>query len=165
MNATGYSASRPQFNLASALIILTAFAVGMGADFRWPGASFYCVAAVSVAFVGVLCGVATEFWIRRSSASRPKYIVLTHGAAQTILTLESRTEIMIGRHRGCDVVIPFDSVSSRHCRLYRHRNNWFVEDLKSTNGTYVDGQVIERSTKLKVGRTIAIAQHTVITVC
>jgi ABC-type multidrug transport system ATPase subunit/predicted component of type VI protein secretion system len=46
---------------------------------------------------------------------------------------------VIGRTEGCDLVVPFPSVSSRHCRLSQFANGYTVEDLGSTNGTYVNG--------------------------
>lgn len=48
-------------------------------------------------------------------------------------------ELVLGRSPECDVRIRFPSVSSRHCKLRIHEGYWLVEDLHSTNGTWVDG--------------------------
>lgn len=53
-------------------------------------------------------------------------------------------ELIVGRGHDCDVCIALPAVSSRHCRLKWEDGYWFVEDLKSTNGTWVDGQRCER---------------------
>jgi adenylate cyclase len=50
-----------------------------------------------------------------------------------------KTRLTIGRHSGCDVVLPYIMVSSRHCELELRDGYWFVHDLKSSNGTRVNG--------------------------
>jgi pSer/pThr/pTyr-binding forkhead associated (FHA) protein len=44
----------------------------------------------------------------------------------------------IGRESGCDIIIIDHSVSSRQARLSYHQNQWWVEDLNSTNGTFLN---------------------------
>jgi ABC-type multidrug transport system ATPase subunit/pSer/pThr/pTyr-binding forkhead associated (FHA) protein len=46
---------------------------------------------------------------------------------------------VIGRTEGCDIQVPEPTVSSRHCRLTRLDDGFFLEDLNSSNGTFVDG--------------------------
>ena len=48
-------------------------------------------------------------------------------------------ELVLGRSPECDIRIRFPSVSSRHCKLSFDKGYWLVEDLNSTNGTWVDG--------------------------
>ena len=136
--------------------MVSALAVGLGAELRWAGTFFFCLAAVSFGFAGALLGTGTVNWIRRLLADRPLCIVSPD--TEFSFTLGMRAEIVIGRHRECDVVIPFDSVSLRHCRLIRRGRHWYIEDLKSTNGTYVDGQRTEK-TLVKVGSRLGIADH------
>lgn len=56
-----------------------------------------------------------------------------------------RTEMVLGRGTDTDIVIDLDSVSRRHARIFRHQNAYFVEDLKSTNGTYVNDVPVAES--------------------
>jgi len=49
------------------------------------------------------------------------------------------SQLVLGRSPECDVRIRFPSVSSRHCKLTFENGYWMVEDLNSTNGTWVDG--------------------------
>ena len=54
-------------------------------------------------------------------------------------------EIVVGRGSDCDIQIDRDSVSRRHARVYRVDEQWFVEDLGSTNGSYINDVPIQRS--------------------
>ena len=48
-------------------------------------------------------------------------------------------ELILGRGPDCDIRVRYPSVSSRHCKLKFDLGYWMVEDLHSTNGTWVDG--------------------------
>jgi hypothetical protein len=56
-------------------------------------------------------------------------------------------ELLVGRSLSCQVRIPDDRVSERHCRIYRGTTGWryWVEDLYSDNGTLLDGRPIQRA--------------------
>ncbi len=56
----------------------------------------------------------------------------------------SRAEHFVGRRTDLDLHIDVDSVSRRHARLFRQGEDWWVEDLGSTNGTFVNDEPIER---------------------
>jgi diguanylate cyclase (GGDEF)-like protein len=56
----------------------------------------------------------------------------------------SRAEHYVGRRTDLDLHIDVDSVSRRHARLVRHDDDWWVEDLGSTNGTFVNDEPIDR---------------------
>jgi diguanylate cyclase (GGDEF)-like protein len=60
-------------------------------------------------------------------------------------TLDGADEIVVGRGADCDIQIDRDSVSRRHARVYRVDTQWFVEDLGSTNGSYINDVPIQRS--------------------
>lgn len=68
--------------------------------------------------------------------------------------------LTIGRGEGNDVPLTDEYVSTRHARLVPHNGQWYVEDLGSTNGTYVAGARITRPTPVgarstvRVGRTV-----------
>lgn len=70
-----------------------------------------------------------------------------------------KDDIVLGRGADCDIMVDRDSVSRRHARVFRAGNNWIVEDLNSTNGSYVNDQLIQRhplrdSDFLKIGAAI-----------
>jgi two-component system, cell cycle response regulator len=57
----------------------------------------------------------------------------------------ARSEIVLGRGADCDIQVDRDSVSRRHARVFRTGENWSVEDLQSTNGSYVDDVPVTKS--------------------
>ncbi|MBI4510354.1 MAG: diguanylate cyclase [Deltaproteobacteria bacterium] len=70
-----------------------------------------------------------------------------------------RDESIVGRGSDCDIQVDRDSVSRRHARIYRCEGGWAVEDLKSTNGSYVNDTQIQDSPLrdgdlLKIGAAI-----------
>ncbi|HEX7395100.1 MAG TPA: FHA domain-containing protein [Anaerolineaceae bacterium] len=60
-------------------------------------------------------------------------------------------EIVAGRDPACDLVVPDEMVSARHARLSYHHNQWWVEDLQSTNGTFLNDERIYTATVLIEG--------------
>ncbi|MEZ4364937.1 MAG: GGDEF domain-containing protein [Kofleriaceae bacterium] len=57
----------------------------------------------------------------------------------------SRSEVVLGRGADCDIQVDRDSVSRRHARVFRTGEQWMVEDLGSTNGSYVNDVPVQRS--------------------
>ena len=53
-------------------------------------------------------------------------------------------EITLGRADGCDIVLPKNNVSKRHARLVDKQDRVVLVDLRSTNGTYVNGNKITK---------------------
>ncbi|MGH2352374.1 MAG: FHA domain-containing protein [Chloroflexota bacterium] len=53
-------------------------------------------------------------------------------------------EVLIGRRPPADVLLRDDAVSGRHARITRHDGAWRIEDVGSTNGTYVNGRRLDR---------------------
>lgn len=61
----------------------------------------------------------------------------------------SKDEVVLGRGGDCDILVDRDSVSRRHARVYRDGHNWMVEDLGSTNGSYVNDQPVQGAPPLR----------------
>ncbi len=59
-----------------------------------------------------------------------------------------QSEWIIGRTPDCDLVVADVSVSSKHCRLSRRGQQWILEDLGSSNGTFVNGVRISGPTTI-----------------
>jgi len=72
-----------------------------------------------------------------------------------------RADFDVGRQ--ADLVIGDDFASSRHARFHVAHGLWYVEDRRSTNGTWLNGRRIHGPQRVKKGDKIRIG-HTVITV-
>lgn len=74
--------------------------------------------------------------------------------------MDGKSVWLIGSGPECDLIVDRPTVSARHCRLTLAEQSFILEDLNSTNGTYVDGRRIEapirieRSTPVTLGQAI-----------
>jgi pSer/pThr/pTyr-binding forkhead associated (FHA) protein len=72
----------------------------------------------------------------------------------------SQSEIMIGRDTHCDLSMMDETMSAHHARLVHHHGQWWLEDLNSTNGTYLNRErlttpaVIITGDEFKCGNTL-----------
>src|SRR6186713_158689 len=82
-------------------------------------------------------------------------IISEKGGAERRESFE-RTEINVGRVQGNDLMLPKGNVSKRHARLLYRDGRFIVTDLKSTNGTYVNGRKIAQATIVREGDKIYI---------
>jgi predicted component of type VI protein secretion system len=65
-------------------------------------------------------------------------------------------QVVLGRNPDCDLVIPIISVSRRHGRIFRDGDQYFIEDNRSRNGTFVNNQAVTVRTPLKNNDRIRI---------
>lgn len=88
----------------------------------------------------------------------PRQLVVTHGAlAGTRIALDGRP-ILIGRADDSTLVLDDDYASTRHARLSLRGNEWYVEDLGSTNGTYLDRAKVTEPLRVPLGVPIRIGK-------
>ena len=66
--------------------------------------------------------------------------------------------ILIGRGSDCQLLLDDDYVSTRHARVVDAEQGLYVEDLGSTNGTYVNGQRITAPTSISMQDTVRIGK-------
>ena len=102
----------------------------------------------------------------RTSSVTPTRITITTGrAAGNSATLpEVGDEILMGRAAACQLDVDDDYASSRHAKIWRDDEGFVVEDLRSTNGTYVNNERVTSATPfttadtLRIGRTLMVVE-------
>src|SRR5580704_1148583 len=82
-------------------------------------------------------------------------IISEKGGAERRETFD-KNEINVGRVQGNDLMLPKGNVSKHHARLLFRDGRFIVTDLKSTNGTYVNGRKIAQATIVREGDKIYI---------
>src|SRR5947208_12211812 len=88
----------------------------------------------------------------------PQTLVVTQGQlAGTSIALRE-TAVTIGRANDSTLVLADDYASNRHARLVPRDGQWYVEDLGSTNGTYLDRTKVTAPTPVPIGMPIRIGK-------
>ncbi len=64
------------------------------------------------------------------------------------------SEIIIGRDPSCECILSDETVSAHHARLSYHHKQWWLEDLNSTNGTFLNEEPISTATVIISGDEI-----------
>src|SRR6516165_10637616 len=82
-------------------------------------------------------------------------VISEKGGAERKETFD-KNEINVGRVQGNDLMLPKGNVSKHHARLLFRDGRFIVTDLKSTNGTYVNGRKISQATIVREGDKIYI---------
>ena len=95
---------------------------------------------------------------QRAGRGSPRTLVVTAGTLKgTSLDLTAQ-QITLGRANDATLVLNDDYASSRHARIFPQDGQWIVEDLGSTNGTYLDRQKVTRPTPVPLGVPIRIGK-------
>ncbi len=88
-----------------------------------------------------------------------KLVLLQGGKKQQVFRLRSE-ETVLGRKRECDIRIPSGEVSRQHCRLTYEDGYLMVEDLKSANGTFLNGALLEDVELVRPGDELSLGPVT-----
>jgi DNA-binding winged helix-turn-helix (wHTH) protein len=83
-------------------------------------------------------------------------LIVQDDAGNRHITLH-KDDTIIGRVDECDITFPERQVSRQHVRIYREDDSYFIQDLDSRNGTWVNGQQLKGSRRLVDGDEIRLA--------
>jgi pSer/pThr/pTyr-binding forkhead associated (FHA) protein len=96
----------------------------------------------------------------RRPRGSPTHVAIVDGAnAGERIPLEE-APLLIGRGSDAAILLDDDYVSTRHARIASSNDQWFVEDLGSTNGTYIGSQRLSQPTTLQLGSQVRIGKTT-----
>ncbi|MFG3437684.1 FHA domain-containing protein [Nonomuraea sp. NPDC047897] len=94
----------------------------------------------------------------KNKKNEPRQLVVTGGPLQGTTINLTETPITIGRANDATLVVTDDYASSRHARLFPQDGQWIVEDLGSTNGTYLERNKVTRPTPVPLGVPIRVGK-------
>lgn len=88
----------------------------------------------------------------------PTHVLVVEGSSAGERADLAQAPILIGRGTDAAIRLDDDYVSTRHARIAASGDQWFVEDLGSTNGTYVGSARITQPTTLTLGTQVRIGK-------
>ncbi|TQJ34570.1 FHA domain-containing protein FhaB/FipA [Arthrobacter sp. SLBN-122] len=112
-------------------------------------------------------GVPTARQVRRNPELAENQQPVKQQARQLVVVegpLKGRTlplaasPILLGRAQEATLVLEDDYASGRHARLFPQGSRWFIEDLGSTNGTYLGDQQLTRALPVEAGVPVRIGK-------
>ena len=97
---------------------------------------------------------------RRTKRQRgePRVLMISQGNQAGLSADLASGVIMIGRGADCQLILEDDYVSTRHARVVSTPDGIYIEDLGSTNGSYVNGQRITAPTTITMADTVRIGK-------
>jgi pSer/pThr/pTyr-binding forkhead associated (FHA) protein len=90
----------------------------------------------------------------------PTHVAIVEGANEGETVSLDEAPILIGRGSDAAIRLDDDYVSTRHARIASSGDQWFVEDLGSTNGTYIGSHRLTQPTTLQLGSKVRIGKTT-----
>lgn len=97
---------------------------------------------------------------KRGKRSRGRKLVVTEGELKGTAVPLGSSVVTIGRAPDSTIVLSDDYVSTQHARIYPASDGWVVEDLGSTNGTWLNKTRLTSPTVLPVGADLRIGRTT-----
>lgn len=90
---------------------------------------------------------------------KPTLVTLDARGRRTRLNAFAETDqVILGRGPECSVTLKDEFASNLHAKIYQVEGRYYVEDLGSTNGTYINGRRINYPTELRSGDSIKIGR-------
>jgi predicted component of type VI protein secretion system len=78
-------------------------------------------------------------------------LTIRSDASGSKVRLFQQPEVIVGRDPTCDCLLDEDSISARHARFSYHHEQWWLEDLASTNGTFLNNAKLDTPTVVITG--------------
>jgi pSer/pThr/pTyr-binding forkhead associated (FHA) protein len=94
----------------------------------------------------------------RQQRAGARHLVVTEGPLTGARIALSDQPVLVGRADDSTLVLTDDYASTRHARLSQRGSEWYVEDLGSTNGTYLDRVKVTTAVRVPVGTPIRIGK-------
>ncbi|RMG40130.1 MAG: FHA domain-containing protein [Planctomycetota bacterium] len=102
---------------------------------------------------GVLCRCCGRGKWREADVAFLRFV--RGGPSEGIVALE-KPQVVLGRHPSCDVVLDYAEISRHHARIFENHGSYFIEDLRSRNGTQVNTRPVRDVTPLRHGDRVQL---------
>lgn len=96
----------------------------------------------------------------RGGGKAPRSVVIVDERGSKVDTIRLNGTLQVGRADACQIQLPDTYASSFHARIYSTDGSWYVEDLGSTNGTYLNQRRITAPAELRAGDKVRIGKTT-----
>ena len=90
----------------------------------------------------------------------PRSLVVLDDRGNKVKTVSLEGNLQIGRAEACQVRLEDTYISSFHARIFRRDDGWYVEDLGSTNGTYLNQRRVTSPAGLRAGDRVKVGKMT-----
>ncbi|NLE83188.1 MAG: FHA domain-containing protein [Chloroflexi bacterium] len=110
-------------------------------------------------FISLYAFLAVALWLfwksltgtrlRGGTIAIPTLTLATTIDEEQVIQTFTSSDVVVGRNPDCDLILVDETVSGRHGRLTYNLNQWWYEDLKSTNGSWLDDLKIEEPIVVK----------------
>jgi pSer/pThr/pTyr-binding forkhead associated (FHA) protein len=108
-----------------------------------------------------LAGSVASLGIEDAEEFDPTHIAMITGRnAGSSVSIDGKKEVLIGRSQGSDLVISDEFASNMHAKFVHVGQDWVLQDLNSTNGTFLDGKKLSTPATITAGMTIRIGTTT-----
>lgn len=96
----------------------------------------------------------------RTRGRRPQSIVVLNGHGGKPASYRLEGPLQVGRSDACGLVVPDTYVSEFHARIFDRDGSWYVEDLGSTNGTFLNQRKVTSPSELHPGDRVRVGKTT-----
>lgn len=110
---------------------------------------FVCLYAFLGTAIWLLWKSISGSMLRKGTIAIPTLTLATTIDDEQVIRTFTSSEVTIGRNPDSDLVLKDETVSGRHGRMTYHLNQWWYEDLKSTNGSWLEDLKIEEPIVVK----------------
>jgi hypothetical protein len=98
--------------------------------------------------------------VRRREGRPPRSVVVFDEGGAKVGTSPLRGTLQIGRAEACQIRISDTYASSFHARVFSRDGSWYIEDLGSTNGTYLNQRRVSEPHEIQAGDRARIGKTT-----
>ena len=96
----------------------------------------------------------------RGRTKTPRKLVVVDGGGGKPGTIRLEEALQVGRAEACQIRLGDTYISQFHARLFPRDGTWYIEDLGSTNGTYLNRHRVSGSVELQAGDEVRVGKTT-----